>query len=232
MPERRPQRVPFAKRSRTSQKRAYWDVLQRILRAAPALGGRFYTHHYMHGENGWLDGYFLGTSKPIFYNLSLQTVTYAYKELVEDRAWKRSYELAPEDLDPSIFEGTVKDPVSGLYVTPPHEPSCYPELDGLTRHAWTQTQNERIANSAEISLGEQWTMHSDYCIGIGLHATIDAPFLTVGVVNYFIDRFLQSQVNYKSRVLRTFRFDKIPNWGIEPNSVCDPWDWDAEVAQS
>ena len=232
MPERSPQRVPFAKRSRTSQKRAHWDVLQRIQRAAPVLGGRFYTHHGMHGKNGWLDGYFLGMSKPIFYNFSFQTVTYAYKELVEDRAWKRSYELVPEDRDPSIFARTVKDPVSGRYVTPPYEPVCYQEFDGMTRLAWAQAQNEQISDSAEIYVGESWTLHRDYGSGIGLHATIDVPFLTVDTANGFIDRFLQSQVDYKSRGLRTFRFDKIPRWGIETNSVCDPLDWDAEVAQS
>jgi hypothetical protein len=227
MPERSPQRVPFAKRSRTAQKRACWDVLRQIKRAAPMLGGRFYTHQYMHGENGWLDGYFLGLSKPYFYNFSLQTVVYAYKELVEARAWAMSYELAPEDLDPSIFERTVKDPVSGLYVTPPFEPSRYPEFDGMTRYEWAQAQNEKIANSAEIYVGESWTLRSNYGNGIGLHATIDVPFLTIDTVNGFIERILQSEANYTDRELRTIRYDKISHWGIEPNSVCDPWDWAA-----
>ena len=38
----------------------------RIKRAAPVLGGKFTTHTYIHGENGWLDAHFLGT-KPLCF---------------------------------------------------------------------------------------------------------------------------------------------------------------------
>jgi len=230
MPTRRPQRIPFAQRSRTAQKRAYWNVLRRIRRGAPILGGRFYTHHYLAAENGWVDGYFLGSTKPAYYNFAFQTVPYDYKEQVRQRAWDLSYEITPDDLDTSVFERTVKDPVSGLYVTPPHMPYHYPELDGMTRYEWAQTQQERIANSGDIQVFEHWTLHRDYHSGIGLHATIDVPFLTIEAVNGFIDRFLQTEAEFTSREPRTYRFDQIAHWGIEPNAICDPWDWgpDAE----
>lgn len=225
MPKRHPNRAPFSCRSRTVQKRAYWQVLSNIRRAGPVLGGRFYTHHYMHGQNGWIDGYFLGVEKPDFFNFVLATTPYAYKEMVESRAWDLSYEVTPVDLDLSIFERTVKDPASGLYVTPPHVPFCYPELDGLTRYEWTRTQHQRIADSLEIKVFERWTLHHDYSHGIGLHATIDVPFLTTETVNRFIDRFLKSEGEFTSQEPRSFGFNEIVNWGIEPNQIAQPWEW-------
>lgn len=229
MPQRRTHRTPFDRRARTAQKHAYWQAMGKIRRAAPVLGGRFYTHNYMHGENGWIDGYFLGKKKPIFYNFSLQTVSYAYKELVESRAWDMSYALAPLELDLSIFERTVKDPVSGLYVTSPREPYRYPEFNGMTRYEWTQAQYQRIADSQEIQVFEHWTLHRNYHSGIGLHATIDVPLLTVDAVNAFIDRFLLSETDFMGETPRSFRFDEIAHWGLEANSICEPWDWAKEA---
>ena len=229
MPQRRPPRPPFNRRARTAQKRAYWQVMGEICRAAPVLGGRFYTHHYLHGENGWIDGYFLGNKKPVFYNLYLQTVSCAYKKLVSSRARKLSYELAPLDLDLSIFERPDNDPVSGLYVTSPREPYRYPEFNGMTRYDWTQSQYPRIADSLEIQVFEHWTLHRDYHSGIGLHATIDVPFVTIEAVNAFIERFLASEANFTGQTPRSFRFDEIPYWGLESNAICDPWDWANEA---
>lgn len=232
MPERRPQRIPFSQRSRTAQKHAYWDALRKIRQSAPFLGGRFYTHNYMHGENGWIDGYFLGAIKPVFYNFAFQTVQYKYKDLVEESAWDLSYEVTPVERDPSIFERTVKDPVSGLYVTSPNEPYRYPELDGLTRYEWAQAQNLKIADSGEIKVFEHWTLHRDYHSGIGLHATIDVPVLTIEAVNVFIARFLKTESAFQSQVPRSFRHDQISRWGIEANFVCDPWNWADENEDS
>ena len=231
MPTRKPKHIPFAKRTRSAQKRAYWNVQKNILRAAPILGGKFYSRHYMHGQNGWIDGYFLGSSKPIYYNFSLQTARYAYKEKVEELAWERSYEIAPTDADPSIFDRTVKDPTSGLYVTPAREPRRYPELGGMTRLDWSQSQLPDIANGLEIKVFEQWTLHRDYHSGIGLHATIDVPFLTIEAVNDFIDRFMQTQSAFKGKDSLAFRHEQIAHWGIEPNAIAHPWEWESEVEE-
>jgi hypothetical protein len=225
MPIRKLQHIPFAQRKRSAQKRAYWEVLKNICRAAPIVGGKFYSRHYMHGQTGWIDGYFLGSSKPVYYNFCIQTTRYAYKEKVVDLAWEKSYEIAPVDADPSIFDRTVKDPTSGLYFTPAHEPYSYPELDGMTRLDWTQAQLPEIANSLEVTVFEQWTLHHDYHSGIGLHATIDVPYLTIESVNVFIDRFMQTQSAYMSREELAFRHEQIAHWGIEPNAIAHPWEW-------
>ncbi|MDT8990580.1 hypothetical protein RQP54_06840 [Curvibacter sp. APW13] len=229
MPQRRATRPPFNRRTRQAQKRAYWQLLGKIRRVAPVLGGRFYTRHYMHGENGWADVFFLGNRKPIYYNLCIQTASYAYKELVSSRAWELSYELAPLDLDLSISERTAKDPVSGLYVTSPREPYRYPELNDMTRYEWAQAENQRIADSLEIQVFEHWTLRREYHSGIGLHATIDVPFVTIEAVNAFIERFLASEANFTGKTPRSFRFDEIPYWGLESNAICDPGDWANEA---
>lgn len=232
MPIRRSKSVPFAFRSRRAQKRAYRHVLNNIRRAAPILGGKFYCRHYMHGENGWIDGYFLGTQKPIFYNFCIQTARYAYKEMVVDLAWEKSYEVAPVDADPSIFDRTVKDPLSGLYVTAAREPHRYPELDGMTRLEWTQAQLPGISNGLEVKVYEHWRLHRNYHSGVGLHATIDAHFLTIETVNAFIDRFLQSESAMLGTQPLTFRYDQIAHWGIEPNSIAHPWEWGTDSDES
>jgi hypothetical protein len=110
----------------------FWRVKNRITRAAPLLGGKFTTHSYMHGENGWIDAYFLGTKPPVFYSLALQTTICEYKELVRSRAWELSYDLAPERELP-LFDGAVKDPNTGHYVSRRSEPVRYPELGNMTR---------------------------------------------------------------------------------------------------
>lgn len=224
MPPRRPIGKSFSRRSRKAQKRAYWQTLSSIRRATLTLGGRFYLHHCMLEENGWIDGYFLGGDKPNFYNFFLETATYAYNKLVSRRAWDLSYKLTPVDMDPSIFERTVKDPVSGLYVTPVHLPSRYPEFAGLTRYEWTQAQQQRIADSLEIKVFERWTLQRNYSHGIGLRATIDMPCLTVKTVNGFIDRFLNSEAEFTSQEPLSFRFDEISKWGHESNQIAQPWE--------
>jgi hypothetical protein len=227
MPERSPTRIPFARRSRKARMRVYWRVLNDIRRASPVLGGRFYTSDYLNGENGWIDGYFLGTKKPVFYNFALETTTFAYKELVARRAWEMSFGIAPIDVDSSILDRSVFDPVSGLNVTRPYESTGIPHLSGMTRYEWAQAQYPQIANSGDIKVFEHWALHHDYSRGIGLHATIDAPAITVRAVNEFIDRFLMTESAFESQVPRSFRFDEIGNWDIEVNSIVQPWEWES-----
>ncbi len=185
------------------------------------LGGKFTTHDYLHGKNGWIDAYFLGHKAPVFYNLTLATVRYAYKEAVWDHAWEQSYLLAPER-EPDIFDRAVKDPTTGYWVTPAREPYLYPELDGLTRTQWVEHKLTAIADAKTIQVFEEWSLHRDYGHGIGLHAIIDVPFLTIDAVNAFIDRFMKLEGDYRDPVPRSYRHDEIQSWGLESNSLVDP----------
>ena len=124
--------TPFNHQSRRQQRAAYIGLKNKIRRAAPILGSQFYTHDYLHGENGWAGVFFLGHKAPLFYNAMLETTRAAYKDAVWDIAWERSYALAP-DTEPSLLDLMVKDPESGNYVVPERDPVLYPELDGLSR---------------------------------------------------------------------------------------------------
>jgi len=62
----RSHRPPFCQLPRHRQKDAYIGIKNLIRRAAPVLGGRFYTHDMLHGYNGWIDLYFLGAKAPIY----------------------------------------------------------------------------------------------------------------------------------------------------------------------
>lgn len=215
-------RAPFALQSRRFKKTVYIRVKNRIRRAAPVLGGRFITRDYMHGENGWVDACFLGDRAPVFYNLSIQTTLHAYKEAVKDRAWALSYERAP-DCEPSFTSRAVKNPKTGLYEIPPRAPFRYSEFDGLTRLEWVESQRQAIADRGDIEVREEWTLQPDYVYGIGLHATIDVPFLTIDTVNQFIERFLALESDYRATAPTAHRYDQVTYWGLESNALVDPW---------
>lgn len=219
-------RTPFDLRSRRVRKRAFMSMRNRIERSAPVLGGKFTTHDYMHGENGWIDAHFFGHQAPVLYSLALQTTAYAYKELVRERAWDKSYELVPEH-ESSLFANAVKDPITGGYRVPHREPRRYAELNGQTRLDWAQAQHKTIADSGEIQVFEEWTLHRNYHRGIGLHATIDVPYLTIDAVNAFIDRFLIQEANFRDPAARTYRYEQISHWGLESNALIEPWEWDS-----
>lgn len=228
MPIRYTTRTPFHELSRRNRKSAYMRILNRIKRAAPVLGGKFTTHDYIHGQNGWIDANFLGAKPPVSYSLALQTTTCEYKELVRGRAWELSYDLAPERELP-LFDGAVKDPKTGNYVSLCREPRRYPELENMTRLQWCQAQHQKIANSGEIQVFEKWTLHHDYHHGIGLHATIDVPVLTIETVNAFIDRFLMTEANFLDPTPHTYRYEQVSYWGLDSNALIEPWAWDAAL---
>lgn len=228
MAKRYTTRTPFHLRSRRDKKRAFMSTRHRIERSAPVLGGKFTTHDYMHGQNRWIGAYFLGHKAPVFYSLALQTTSYAYKESVCERAWEMSYDLAPER-EPHLFDYAVKDPVTGDDRMSLREPCRYAELNGQTRLDWAQAQYQTIADSGKIQVFEEWTLHRNYGHGIGLHATINVPYLTIDAVNAFIDRFLMEEANFRDPNPRTYRYEQISHWGLESNALIEPWEWESAL---
>lgn len=216
--------TPFNLQSRRRQRTAYIELKNNIRRASSILGGIFHTHDYLHGQNGWADVYFLGRKAPVFYNTALQTTRTAFKEAVWDEAWDRSHALAP-DVEPSLFERMVKDPKTGNYVVPEREPVRYPALSGLSRMDWVQAQLPAIANEGTIQVFEEWMLHRDYSYGIGLHATLDVPFLTIDAINHFIECFLACKSAYRAPQPCNYTYADIEHWGLESNALDEPWEW-------
>jgi len=194
----------------------HFSVKRDILRAAPVLGGLFYTHDYLHGKNGWIDCYFLGKDKLTFYNCALETTSYAYKEAVSDAAWTSADELLPYDYD-LIFRSARKEKESQ-----PDTNAKHAELGGLARLEWVEREQRRLANARSIQVFEKLSLHHDYHFGIGLHATIDVPYLTVDTINNFIRRFLEDEKPYCHNQALTYSYDEIEYWGLEPNAIVEP----------
>lgn len=214
-------RIPFGAQSRGRRKAAFISVKNDIRRHARILGGLFYTHDYLHGKNGWIDCLFLGRKPPVFYNCVLDTTRNAYKEQVRELVYERSYVLAPDD-GPGLLEQAVRDPVSGMWTSTLSEAERLDALGGLSRHEWVEQQIPHIADSAVIKIHEGWTLHHDYRFGIGLHAILDAPYLTIDVVNAFVERFLATEAGYANPNPISYRHVEIENWHIESNAIAGP----------
>jgi hypothetical protein len=60
MARQRNKHKPFGEQSRRHRKLTYINIKNQIRRAQPVLGGLFYSHDHIHGQNGWIDCYFLG----------------------------------------------------------------------------------------------------------------------------------------------------------------------------
>lgn len=217
-------RIPFGAQSRARRKAAFISVKNDIRRHARILGGLFSTHDYLHGNNGWIDCFFLGRKPPVFYNCVIDTTSNAYKEQVRELAYEQSYTLAP-DSELRLFDHAVKDPRSGLWSMTPPEEKCFDALDGLSRSDWVEQQIPNIANDGVIKVYEGWTLHHDYRFGIGLHAVLDVPFLTVEAVNAFIQRFLATEAEYANPKPLSYCYGAMKNWHIESNAIADPGQW-------
>ncbi|MBF0420951.1 MAG: hypothetical protein HQL78_12385, partial [Magnetococcales bacterium] len=125
------------------------------------------------------DGYFLGKIPPIFYNFSFETTRHAYMNLVFDAAMDTADALVPRE---NCGDWLLRNkPGQPLQIPNP----LYPELGGLTRMDWVEQQLPGMANSGDYHVVEKWSLHRDYRFGIGLHATIDVPFLTIKAVIAF-----------------------------------------------
>jgi hypothetical protein len=65
------------------------------------------------------------------------------------------------------------------------QPYRYLELGNLTRRERAKAQCQKIADSLEIKVFECLGLHRRYYNGIGIHVTINIPFLTFDTVNDF-----------------------------------------------
>jgi hypothetical protein len=111
--QHQPRRIPFGAQSRGRRKAAFISVKNNIRHHAGTLGGLFSTHDYLHGKDGWIDCFFLGSKPQVLYNCVIETTRNAYKKQVRELAYEQSHALVPT-IDLRLFDQAVKDPSSGL----------------------------------------------------------------------------------------------------------------------
>ena len=212
----------YPNKSRRRRKRDYIWIKNNIRRAAPVLGGQFYTHDYLHGENGWVDIYFLSRKPLIFYNATLETTACAFREKAEELAFERSCKLVPyrSVLLERLGQGNT---VSSEDLD---EPVTADPFGGLDRRRWIDREVVRLIEAGEVAVHEKVELDHSYSFGIGLSATLGVPAITVETVNDFIDEFLArgerpwkgGTVTFDSSIV-----DKTHK--IESNLLVEPWEW-------
>jgi len=185
MINKRHKKKTFTQLTSRRRKTIRYFLKRDINEAASVLGGLFYTNDYLDGKNGLVDLYFLGNNNKTFYNVTLQTTRCEYKDKAHKVARNNANKLIPIDYTDVWDRLDGKKPSSGIDPYGPHE-----AFGGLRRLDWIDAETRVIANSGTIQVFEEATLHYNYRCGIGLHATIDVPYLTVDTINSFIRRFL------------------------------------------
>jgi len=203
---RKHKKKTFTQLTAKRRKTLRYFLKQTINQAAPALGGLFYTNDYLYGTNGFIDCYFLGRDNKTFYNATLQTTRCEYKEKAQDIARDKADELVPIDVDAIWDRLQGKTPIDDA--VDPYDPN--PAFGNLRRLDWVDEQSRIIADEGTVQVFEEVTLHCDYRYGIGLHATIDVPYLTIDTINTFIRNFLATcEKPYRKEAPITYRADEL-----------------------
>jgi hypothetical protein len=221
--------VPFNKRSRSQRKLSYIRVKNEIRRQAPVIGGLFSTHSYINTNTAWLDIWFLGKKPLVMYSVTLDTTLQSYRDAIWNAAFNATFavnsELLAQELEMEVLS---RDAKTGVVTTQFPDPLPRAEFGGLTSMQWQKAQEERLADSGQIQVFEKWTLHRDYSCGIGLHATIHEPYLTIDAINRFIKRFLENEAEYKGEQSFQFSFEQCraaERSGQDSNAIVDPLEW-------
>jgi hypothetical protein len=176
----------------------------------------------MHGSNAWIDACFLSKHRAlVFYNCTLETTRYRYKEIVESRAWENAEKLLPRQGSALDFgpEGQRR------FENDMH--AARTEFGGLTRAEFWNAEEKRIADSLEFAVNEEVTLHYDYRYGIGLHATLNVPHLTIAAVNDFVRRFQKCEKPYSDPAPLRYSYEEVGHWGLDANQIVEPKDYAA-----
>lgn len=212
----------WSEKPRRQRKRDYIRIKNNIRRSAPVLGGRFYTHDYLHGDNGWVDIYFLSRQPRVFYNATLETTARAFREKVEDLAFDRSCLLVP--YRSSLLERLGKD--GNVDTDDLEEPIIADAFGGLNRWQWIEQEVVRLIGEGEVTVSERVKLDRGYSFGIGLIATLDVPTLTAETINNFVDEFLtQAECPWEGGPIEFDRSILDKTHKIESNLLIEPWEW-------
>ena len=135
----------YSSLSSKRRKRIYIEIKNQIRRAAPHLGGLFYTHDYLHGKNGWIDCYFLGKNRTV-YNVTLETARHCFSEMVRERARDDAEDLLPSE----EITFAPRDPVTGCrqIIFPEDTPNKV--FNGMSRWDWRLAQERLICEARSI----------------------------------------------------------------------------------
>lgn len=149
----------------------------------------------MPGGWRWCDIVFLGADPATYWNVTVDTANSHFGSLVADAAFDEAWAmLSDEEKDQS--SGAETSPnynENGKLTSYSYKPKTereYPQFGGMTMHAYIEKRELEIArdNSPAVYCG--YRIEHGYNHGIGLHMVIDAPVLTVELIESAIADFI------------------------------------------
>lgn len=213
--------IRYRDRPRGWRKRAYMRLRRNIRQATPQLGGLWYTNDYVHGHNSWVDVYFVDSATRTIYNATLETLASRAGELAQARAYDEAAEREPP---PDLFSCFVRvaGTRSSQLVFPPDPPRA--AFDGLTRSDWVKQRAAALLDAGQIAVCPETTLHRNYNYGIGVHATLHVPGLSVAIISDWVREFLANPVAWRGEPV-LLRAADLPPPGYASNALCEPADW-------
>lgn len=161
-------RTPWFEKTRAQRKRRYIRAKNKIRESRRFFRNIYHTSDALVPGCGWADLIFLSRRYPgSYYNVTIETAQCAFFEALQDRVWEQ------------MIEG------AGGY-------SAYrrlgPELHAKAMAARVEL-SALLAADPSMAVFEQAQIDLSYQAGIGLHVTIDAPYISPEAVERFILSF-------------------------------------------
>lgn len=203
--------MPKKPLSRKEIRNNFIDVKNRIRRAAPVLGGHFYTHDFIDQQTQWIDFYFLRDSKPYYWAATISTAKYALQEQAEEKAMDE-----------------LEEKLGIHWYTLPHAQrlSSFNALGGLTYLQWLSKRQKQILDEQAMTVKESVSLEPGYYYNEGLAIIVDTDQITVDIINQFIHEFRQAgEKPWQSDEMISYPMKDIDCGRGLVNPVLEPWDW-------
>lgn len=217
--------TPWSDKPRKVKRDGIISLKNKIKRAAPWLGGLFWSHDAIE-KNAWVDVYFLSADGRTIYNATLDTATYDFHQRAFSKACETASSMKPLFDDPKCRDLDL------LFNPTPEQAEAREKAeaavyDGLTRYKWIDRKRNEIIESGSEPSFEEIRLDRDYGFGVGLMATINIPFLDVVGIHQFIQGFLDGgELPFLSdRPLIWTKEEMKGCQGPMANSICPNEEW-------
>ena len=177
---------PYLDHSRKEKNKCWIGVKNTIRENPNGNGDLFYSHDYLEEGCDWVDFYFLGKKRQIFYNAFLITPKHALWGDVKTVARQNAEKLVPH----TISFVPSKPHCSSIVSSDSDPATDLSPFGGLKRYEWIDKETKRLVQEQEFTVNSHVQLHRDYAYGIGLHGIVDADIITNDVIDSFITEFM------------------------------------------
>jgi hypothetical protein len=217
--------LPYWQRPRSQKKAAYIRCKNQIRESSRALGGKFISDDYLHGQNTIVWIAFLGRRQPKYFRAALSTCAGTYARAIDDVIY--AYEADRWSLA-ALF--SLRKGASWMCPNPIDyvRDLLADEFDSGVRLDESERAHARrlIADAGVLAVQETWWKRPDYEWGCGLRGSVNVSSFSVDNINAFIDRFLASGCeDYESGDWISFGSSDLPADFIDDGPLMTAQDW-------